>query len=33
MSHKELSSGLCGDLDGWDGGWEEDQEVGDICFA
>jgi len=28
----ELSSGLCDDLDGWDGrDWEEVQEGGDTC--
>ena len=22
VQHREISSVLCGDLDGWDGGWE-----------
>ena len=33
--HRELSSVLCGDLDGWDGGvagGREVQEGGDICI-
>ena len=32
MEGRELSSVLCGDLEGWDGGGREVQEGGDICI-
>ena len=34
VDHRELSSVLCDDLEGWDGGrsGREDQEGGDMCI-
>ena len=30
--HRELSSVLCDDLEGWDGGGRDAEEGGDICI-
>ena len=33
VQHREPSLMLCDDLEGWDGGGEEAQEIGDICVV
>ena len=33
LQHRELSSILCDDLVGWDGGGRQAQERGDICIV